>query len=343
MIDWISARFRCDHAEDIQGGWVVSLAADQTVEWQVLKSFPVVGSHFEKMMVRSSPCYPGQVEFSGCPAKFLQGHNIFGSSDLRGLTVAVIERIVRILALKPSEEDRSSWKDGCIKLARVDLTESFDLGNRSRVHTAIKALSESSYLVHRGRASVSKESTVYWGKHSRRWSLKAYSKGDEIEAAKHRLPSELRDSMLPAFADGLLRVEVVMRSMELKSVGLDSLMAWSENTPKTLYSHYLEGLQISENAVLNAETLSGLAPRAQLAYNSWREGHDLRQMLPRKTFYRYRKELLALGVDIAVVQPRRQKTTNVVPLRIVLQAVPVSVPDWAVGTPLYFDPVKRAA
>ncbi|WP_223930817.1 phage/plasmid replication domain-containing protein, partial [Aeromonas caviae] len=31
-------------------------------------------------------------------------------------------------------------------------------------------------------------STLYYGKHSRRWSLKFYSKGEELSAKGHQLP-----------------------------------------------------------------------------------------------------------------------------------------------------------
>ena len=43
-----------------------------------------------------------------------------------------------------------------------------------------------------------------------------------------------------------------------------------------------------------------------------------------------------LGIDIAVKQPR--ETSNVVPLVVTLVGREVGVPDWAKGTPLYFDP-----
>ena len=153
---------------------------------------------------------------------------------------------------------------------------------------------------------MTKEGTVYWGKTSRRWTLKAYCKGDELEAAKHQLSTELAATSVPAFADDLLRVELTLRGMELKELGLDTVARWCETTPQEMHSGYLAGLQISEGAVINAETLTELPGRLQLAYNSWREGHDFRQLLPRSTFYRYRRELLDRGVDIALVRLGRK-------------------------------------
>jgi II/X family phage/plasmid replication protein len=50
--------------------------------------------------------------------------------------------------------------------------------------------------------------------------------------------------------------------------------------------------------------------------------------------------LLEHGVDIATVQPR--ENANVVKLYRVLEAVPMSIPDWARGTPLLYTPAKQA-
>lgn len=96
--------------------------------------------------------------------------------------------------------------------------------------------------------------------------------------------------------------------------------------------------------MLDPQVLEGLTGRQQLAYMSWREGHDLRAVLPPRTFYRYRTELLRQGIDIAVRQERTgPDMTNVVSLRTVLHAYPVGVPEWAVGTAVYFEPRAKVA
>jgi II/X family phage/plasmid replication protein len=76
------------------------------------------------------------------------------------------------------------------------------------------------------------------------------------------------------------------------------------------------------------------------AYALWKEGHDLRQVYSRPTFYRYRSKLLEHGIDISIKQEGRPD--NVVPLVRILEARPVGVPDWAIGTNLYFEPRKQA-
>lgn len=92
---------------------------------------------------------------------------------------------------------------------------------------------------------------------------------------------------------------------------------------------------------ISAENLDSLPSGCRLAYQTWLEGHDLKAMLSRPTFYRYRSQLLQFGVDLATVNPR--ENVNVVPLVRVLEAMPMQVPEWAIETPLYFDPSRRMA
>lgn len=103
----------------------------------------------------------------------------------------------------------------------------------------------------------------------------------------------------------------------------------------------ISGLSIADAFMLDPDTITSLPPRLQAAYQLWKDGHDLRAMFPRPTFYRYRSQLLPHGIDIAVKQHRTE--SNVVPLPVVLHAYPAQIPAWAVGTPLYFEPRRHTA
>ena len=92
---------------------------------------------------------------------------------------------------------------------------------------------------------------------------------------------------------------------------------------------------------LAADVLETLRPALRAAVAAWESGHDLRTMFPKQTFYKYRSELLPHGIDIAALRPRELSALPMVP---VLEAKPVGVPSWAIGTPLYFEPrVRRVA
>jgi II/X family phage/plasmid replication protein len=106
----------------------------------------------------------------------------------------------------------------------------------------------------------------------------------------------------------------------------------------------LQNLQISDATMLDSDIIESLPTRYKLIYQSWCDGHDLRTILTRPTFYRHRRALLGFGVDIAIKQDRHEEqASNVVPIRVVLVGKPVTVPDWALNTPLYFQPSYAAA
>lgn len=100
---------------------------------------------------------------------------------------------------------------------------------------------------------------------------------------------------------------------------------------------YIESLNMSEQFSITPVDLEGLPARLVAVYKLWKEGEDLRGMYPKATFYRYRGEFLNLGIDIAIRQP--SKPQNVIPLIRVLRPEAIAqVPDWAIGTSLYFEP-----
>lgn len=348
MIDWITALVPCFH-RPIAGGRVLKLTAEGQIIWEVDTGLDVPGSFDSSIRLKTHGLDVERegrgemgviLEISGNPTKWLQGHNLFGGFGTPGPLIELFMfRLCEMLPLLlPTDLDLRRWQDGRFELRRIDLNRMFHLNNRADVRSWLRAASETAYLKHRGRGSLTKNGTLYFGKHSRRWSLKFYAKGDELEAGKdHGLPADIpeRDRLL-SWADRALRSEVVMRSMELKRRNLNWACGWDENTGSVLLSGIAKGLNMSEQRLVPSVDLENLPSRLRMAYAAWLAGEDLRQILSRPTFYRYRKQLLPLGIDIAILQPREE--SNVVPLVRILEAVPVGVPDWAIGTPLLVGP-----
>jgi II/X family phage/plasmid replication protein len=298
----------------------------------------IEGSHDARVLVWSHPQFPDYVHVSGNPAKFLQGHNVFGSNDIRALSVALLEKVAEHISTPPTPEDRADWLRGNIGVCMVDITESWRFSSRDQVRNAIRSMEQHSRLRHRGRGYLTRGATLYFGKHSRRWALKLYCKGDELEAPKHRIASELPHRIqIIEHADCLLRAELRLMPMELQRLGLGTIWDWTDTTPSRVHSEAMSKLEISEAAMLKADVLEGLPPRLNAAYQLWVDGHDLRTVYKRPTFYRYRSELLKHGIDIAICRGGRD-VTNVVPLAVVLHGYPDAVPQWAHGTPVYFQP-----
>lgn len=335
MIDWLTIRV-CS-AYTVQAGFVQSVDADGVVEWRAPKRLPVEGSHSATVTVRESGMFPN-LEISGNPAKFMQGHNLFGADDLQGVVSAFVRAVYARLGYEATEAELAAIDAGGVALSRIDVNRNSDFGTSPRALSAVRALAECSHLAHRGRGSLVGEGTCIWGKGSRRWNMKIYAKG--LELKKHPIASTvpMLDELLE-FAAGVVRQEVTVRSMELKRRGLAFVREWAilGVTPRSLFEELFGLLTISE-ATMNATKTPHEALPAKLrsVVQLWQDGHDLRELFPTRTFYRHRKALLPLGIDIAVKQPR--ETSNVVPLVVTLVGREVGVPDWAKGTPLYFDP-----
>jgi II/X family phage/plasmid replication protein len=336
MIDWVTAIIPCYHSGAISGGKIACISPDGEIEWQVEKNHQVSGSHESNLNIKSNGA--SHLYFDGNPSKWLQGHNLFGSDNLIELVERIMHRLIPLLSLSPTPNDLEAWKTGSYDLKRVDCTAMWSLPIRADVRSWLRAAEFQSKSRH-GRP-VTRGGTLYFGQHSRRWSIKFYSKGDELEATGkgHKLPYEIlhHDNLLK-WADNKLRGELTLRSIQLKELELDRASSWTENTPIERLMTYIESLDMAEQFSLTPAILDGLPARLIAVYKLWKDGEDLRGLYPKATFYRYRSEFLKHGIDISIRQP--SILDNVIPLIRVLRPEAISqVPNWAIGTSLYFDP-----
>lgn len=339
MIDWLTVRVPSDYS--VRNGYVISVNADGNTEWEAPKRLQVPGSFSSSVSVRRA--HDGLLEISGNPSKFMQGHNLFGTSDLLPLATAFVLQVHSCLGHRLLPGDLSSLEAGRYALSRIDVNRAWTFGTLPRATAAVASLSHYATLQNRGRGSLIAEGTAMWGKGSRRWSCKAYAKKHELNAKGHGLPHQIPEyERLMEYAEGLVRVEFTVRSMELKARALDVPQNWGTLgvTPDSLFDELYSKLAISEASVIDTDMIENVPPRLRAVYQLWLDGHDLRTIYPARTFRRYRAQLKPFGVDIVSVQPRER--SNVIPLRVVMTGQPVGVPDWAVGTKLYFEP-KRAA
>lgn len=340
MIDWLTIRIPC-HVP-IPSGKLISVDASGAIDYIVDKRHHVEGSHSSKTSVRFFG-YDLTTEISGNPAKFLQGHNLFGSSDLYGVSQDFIAAVLARLDYEPDETTRRLISEGTLILTRIDTTEMWGFGNLPRALNVIRALGERSHLAYRGRGTLHKESTVYWNPKSTRLAAKAYAKGVELKA--HQLPGDLpmRDDLL-AYAQDKVRIEFTIRGPWLKRRGLDVTRNWDTLgvTPESLHAELMAQMSVTDAVLIESDHQDKLPPVLRLVYDAWATGKDLRRILPRSTFYKRRRQLLEHGIDIAASVPT-EPVSNVVPLRVTFAGERATVPSWAIGTPLYHQPQRRAA
>lgn len=347
MIDWITVVLPYTHDKPINAGCVLSISQHGEIEWETKKQLSVRGSYESNLLIRTNENAKhldgsySQIFVDGNFVKFHQGHNLFGTNDLMGLVSETYHCIVSLLGLMPTDLDYKWIHQGFYQLKRVDCTMMVDLLTLENVEAFLYAAESLAHWKHRGQA-INSKGTLYFGKNSRRSSLKMYAKGKEIKAKGHTLPPEIITPDLLAWVNPKLRLELVLRSMSLKDKNLDYGYKWNDNTPVENLYESLESLNMSEKHTISPENLMNLSPRLRLAYNSWVDGYDLKTILPQKTFYRYRNELKNFGIDIAVKQGNRtESAANIVEFRKILRPQPCEqIPSWAIGTPLYFEPRK---
>lgn len=328
MIDWVTAILPCDHdPSKLISGIVMSFDSAGEQQWVVNKTLSVEGSHSAMIQIKSHT--DTQIWVSGNPAKFLQGHNIFGTDDLVYLMGRFFDALLKHdqLGLSPTSDQYEFIQSGAYRLTRVDFNLSWHLDNKEAVLSWIRAAANCANLKYRGAGQFTGD-TLYFGKHSRFWALKCYSKGHEITAKNHALPKELQIPELMLWANKALRLELVFRSMFLKLAMLDVASNWTKDTGKELLlSCIRDDLQISDNMAIKDDVIGSLPSKLRLVYQSWLNGDDLRSMFAKNTFYRYRRQMLEYGIDISVINDSQR--SNVIPLVRYLEAVPASIPDWA--------------
>jgi II/X family phage/plasmid replication protein len=338
MVDFLTVNLPDPFGRMIHGGEVVKVDPDGAIEWATRCKLALEGSHSNKMMVRNlmaeETIIPGTrrksgLELSGNPAKFLHGHNLFGSADAPHLLEQCVAKVGS--SLFPDLAPDLAGIDG--QLSRIDLTASWLLDREADVMPFLKAMEESVWCPYRGRGVQSDHpGTLYYGKvdkgkRAKAWQLKIYHKGRDIGV--HKLPEAAL--VVPGLLDEVnrtVRVELTLRSAELKRLGKRRVSDWTPAECARVWALYVGKLDFSE-AKMNLDTvdLAGLVkPRLLDAITSWKAGNDLRKGRAPASFYRLRKEIReAVGIDIAVAVPK----SNVVPLRRVIEAKPAPRPQWA--------------
>lgn len=283
MIDWLTYRARVKRHNPLANGAVMKVAPGGEVEWTSTARLPLVGSYDASIYARSlDSC---TIELSGNPVKFFQGHNLWGSNDVYGLAHHLAKDVQGRLGVEVEELE---------ELSRVDIAGLLHLGSPAAVQEMVRALGQAGTLRNRGRGNNSDEGTVYWGKRSRRWALKIYDKEREVLSTK----AAFDVPAVAAVASGKLRVELVLRGMELKEMGLKKLSGWSTVEPMKLLAEFLNNLELPDQAP--RLEMSDMPRHLRLPFMQWAQGDDLRALYPKPTFYRYRKLILGWGVDIAV-------------------------------------------
>src|SRR5699024_6077037 len=150
------------HDGCISGGSFLSINEYGEAEWERSKHRHLKGSYDKRMAVWSEG--PDFIGFEGSPAKWFQGHNVFGTDDLIGLACETLREICLMLGIKPTDEERQRWAMGDFQVRRADVTYSRQLASSTEVQAWIKAAENTAVMAYRGRGTLTKRGTLYFGK-----------------------------------------------------------------------------------------------------------------------------------------------------------------------------------
>ena len=292
-LDWFSGQEGSD-ARCLELDKVIEVSRYGEKKWEIEKWRSVGGSFVETMLVkRCSPHLdlwlpgedvPGLVyQLSGNPTKFLQGHNCFAPpvSEMHCMVLDCIRHF--------PEDMRPEVIGGGLHASRVDISRMVQLSSHEAVHVWLEHAGRKTRSRH-GRPLVSGH-TVYWGKHSRRWSIKAYCKLCEFEVHPSGLGQGF-DDLMRGWLCGQLRIELTLRGEELKlhKDELGESLVWS----------YFERLECGVMRRTEKDLADGLPLATRLVYEAWKSGFDVSRVIKQAAFYKHRRRVLdVVGVDLA--------------------------------------------
>lgn len=310
MIDWITGFIESDPVEDrkhlpFDTGRFQKITPEGEITEDYSSRISHVGS-FESALSFRAP-YPYQLEMSGNPAKFLQGHNLFGLDkplDLflgAGLAVSSPNPKPRGAGIFPNPQEFIEGAFQRPRFTRLDLTRSYRFSAAEEARSWLRTVGASAHSRHRN--STLKDGTVYMGPNSSRWAFKMYHKADELVSTQkgHALSLALSDvqrSELLEWSQGVVRFELTLRSPELKKIFLnfDASEIWQMYYSKILFNNNNEVRLMKDFS----DAIDSLPNHLKTAVRLWRSGEDMRTIYSKNQFYRNRRALLeATGLDIS--------------------------------------------
>lgn len=331
MIDWVTAKVPLEQFAQVGLHEIGTDINTGEVYHEKHRPMPLQGSYETRIHVRTDLEEKGPVAMiQGNPAKWYQGHNVWGTSDPE-LIYRFVADVCGILDLRTSRELISQ-----ATVSRIDLTASDRLADQKQVLA---------YLAHRHRHGTIVDAMeknmrgifdlygIKWNPTSRYWNGREYAKGIEIKTKGHRLSNKLDPEIrreIEKSAIGLSRREFKVRLPQLERLELRRVGDLTQDKLEQAYAFHDSRIRIASEARMNSQEIIELPRSVRAIYIEWATGIDPRQTRSDRTFRRHRKYLIDnYGVDIATPVTAKGETAKVIPLHRTLEVVPESVPEWA--------------
>lgn len=289
------------------------------------------------------------LDISGNPTKFLQGQNIWGSDDLRQVCRTYIKTVLQQLKLWEvmTKKERKDVMNLRVWITRFDLTTNFDFENAADKSVFLGSVAQQAESKRGKKQAIN--TTVYFGS-AEYMQVKFYDKLAEVlfnmPKLKHAESAESQKDALEyrKFVEkvhteilGLVRCELRLgRSFIRKNCGMYLVNVLDYIEKGGLIMREIKKLKLGQKGttvknlkdaqkVLEQMARAKTFPRSVVgSFVQWKNGETVSDLLPRTTFYRHRKEIMAaVDIDISLVRVEEKKRrAKIVPLIREIEAIP---------------------
>lgn len=348
--DWLTIRQAHDKpVKVLNGGYVVSFEPEAFGKsWQVdeatgeTKLLPIFdaskaeytmhkrieheGSYETGIQVRSDGY---TVELSGNVSRFGRPDNLFGLTVPECVEKA--NQILEVLGLPPFSEvvdqvpmaraDTFGTAASCARITRVDLTQNLFAGSKEKALRYIHSMSGQANKRLGGNPPKGYGNGCTWNEGSKRWYSKLYFKADELGKYASEAVKKLCETL------GVVRYEVSLKARELADLGLNRILPWcrvkeGKAMAEIIYGRFSEVLKRNQVSTLNLSDIPGKL--GLIAADYMNGGNPYGKAGTPRTAQRWRKDLLAYGLDIAVPCD----VTRLSARCVVIELAPLEVPEW---------------
>lgn len=284
----------------------------------------------------------GQVlHIEGSPFAHRYGQNIYTSPNMNKAALICLRRACTKLKLKTKEEQRDIWRNGDIKLDRVDLAVNYKLESESAVNDVLRQVRRQ--LIEQPSTTRTNGTTVTMTpSDGKGFSISLYAKGPQMRRQR-RFKNMPNADRLCKKCSSVLRIELRLRASELRKLGLDDPREWKDDTAEKVFMQYfhkkLDFLSVT-SGVVTEEELADFPSRLRHVFGLHKSGVNLTTVYPKRTLQRHRSDFKKMGIDLRC--PNQVEGT-VIPLKEVLspKAAIKSAPRWMIDAGLI--PVKRSS
>ncbi|VVE37383.1 hypothetical protein PPN31114_03977 [Pandoraea pneumonica] len=256
------------------------------------------------------------INICSSPLTPLQGHNVFGSDNVRVLCSTLICAVLNALQLEYTERQRVAWRAGKFTLGAFDITYRFGLPEGVTLKQILEHIRLT--LPWEFRPAVSSQGVgIRFEVPRRNAAFLLYDKAQKLTDQRTRSLKYLRAVVgdddvekilagLNAAALNSVRVELKLDKKYLAQHKLNRGSAWTVEKVREVFWEETAHLRLESYVPLRQlrNKIDGVGKHLHYILELWAREADLRAICPASTFDRHRSAIRkATGIDILLDHP----------------------------------------